>query len=103
MCSWTKATIHIDHVPARALEPLRLGARGEARALDRHDRAAVPDRDPELARGLDQQLPEVRAVRVGRRDVRRLRTVVEAVRAAGGAVDELVADDELAEPELCLQ
>ena len=46
---------------------------------------------------------QVGAVRVGGRDVRRLRPVVEGVRAARGAVDELVADDERAQLELGLQ
>src|SRR5207248_1141730 len=43
---------HVDHVPAGLLEPARLGAGREARALDDHNRAAVADRDAELAGGL---------------------------------------------------
>src|SRR5262249_45304377 len=56
--------------------------------------------DPELAGGLDEDAPQVGAVRVGGRDVGRLRALVEGVGAAGRAVDELVADDERAELEL---
>ena len=85
------------------LEPRRLGAGREARALDDDHGAAVPRRDPELARGLDEQRPQLGAVRVGRGDVGRLRPVVERVRPAARAVDELVADDELAELELGLR
>ncbi len=43
------------------------------------------------------------AVRVGGRDVRRLGPVVEGVRPPARPVDELVADDELAELELGLE
>src|ERR1041385_4004684 len=94
---------HVDHVPTCILEPLRLGAGREARPLDRHDGAAVANRDTELARGLDEQPAEVGAIRVGRRDVSRLGAVVKRVRPSGRAVDELVADDELAQPQLRLQ
>ena len=52
---------------------------------------------------LDEQAAQLRAVGVGRGDVRRLRAVVERVRAAARAVDELVADDELAQLELGLE
>src|SRR6266550_5642699 len=94
---------HVDHVPAGVLEPARLGAGREARALDRDHRAAVADRDRELAGRVDQKAPQVRAVGVGGRDVRRLGPVVERVRPAGRAVDELVADDELAELQVGLE
>ena len=82
------------------LEPARLRARREARPLDDDDRAAVDDRDAELARGRDEHAAQVGAERVGGGDVGRLRAVVERVRATRGAVDELVADDEAAELEV---
>ena len=47
--------------------------------------------------------PQVGAERIGGRDVRRLRALVERVLAPVRAVDELVADDELAELEVGLQ
>ena len=74
---------HVDHVPARRPGTSCDSARVEKRGpwID-DDRAAVAHRDAELARRLDEEPAQVGAVRVGRRDVRRLRPVVERVRAA---------------------
>src|ERR671936_2381647 len=91
---------HVDDVPACSLEPFRLGPCGKARSLDDDDRAAVAGVDPELVRGLDEEVPQVWAIRVGRGNVGRLGPVVERVRPAIRPFDELVADDELAEREI---
>ena len=90
-------------VPAHLLEPARLGPGREARPLDDDDGAAVADGDVELAGRVDEQPPQVGAVRVGRGHVRHGIALVERVRPARRPVDELVADDELAEPEIGLQ
>src|ERR671914_2554182 len=94
---------HVDHVPAHLLEPLRLRARREARALDDDDGAAAPSLDPELAGGLDQEPSQIRAVGIGGGDMGRLRPVVERVLAAARSVYKLVADHELAPLELRLE
>jgi hypothetical protein len=83
-----------------ASQPIAWYPRREPRPLDDDDRAAVADGDAELAGRLDEDPPQVGAVRVGGGDVRRLRPVVERVRAAARPVDELVADDELPEREV---
>src|SRR5918994_3166628 len=55
---------HIYHVPAHLLEPLRLRARRETRALDDDDGTLVASLDSELAGGLDQEPSQFRTVRV---------------------------------------
>ena len=52
------------------LEPARLGPGREARPLDHDDGASVADGDAELAGRLDEQPPQVGAVRVGGGHVR---------------------------------
>src|SRR5207302_2592492 len=87
---------HVDHVPAHLRVPVRLRARGEPGAFDHDDRSGLVDGDVLRARGLDRDGTHLGAVRVGERDVGRVGAVVEGRGAAGGAVDELVADDEVA-------
>ena len=53
-----------------------------------------------LARRFHEVPSQLGAVGVGSRDVRRLRPVIEAVLPSARAVDELVGDDELAEPDV---
>src|ERR1700733_9953574 len=83
---------HVDDLPAQRAEPLRLRARGEARALDDDDRALVVRVDVQPAQRVDRDRPQLRAVRIGERDVRRHGAVVERVLAPARAVDDLVGD-----------
>src|SRR3954469_1048465 len=55
---------HVDDFPAGAAEPLALRARGEARPLHHHHRAALVVRQAKLAARLDGDLAHLRAVRV---------------------------------------
>lgn len=81
---------HADDGPPLLGVPVRLGARGEPRALDDDHRAAVhrcvtvqPDHE---------MTTQTRAVRVGEGDVVGA-LVVERLDACGGAVDQLVRHD----------
>ena len=84
-------------------EPRRLGARGEPRALDHHDRAAFVHGMPSSRPRATMTPAHHVAVRVGEGDVRRDRPVVERVRAVARAVDELIADHEVAGLHVRLQ
>src|ERR1035437_3000598 len=84
---------HVDDFPTQRAEPLRLGARREARALDDDDRALVVGVDVESAQRVDRDRAHLRTVGIGERNVRRHRAVVEGVLASRGTVDDLVGDD----------
>src|SRR5450759_4168470 len=94
---------HVDDLPALGGEPARLRARGETRPLDDDYRSRGVRRYPQLGGLLDRVLPHHRTVRVRRGDVHRGGAVVERVLAAPRAVDELVADDEVAGDHVGLQ
>ena len=75
------------------LEPLRFAAGRKPRPLDYDDRSAVERFDFERLGRFDRNRPQRRAVRVGKADVRRDRSVVERVFPPARAVDQLVGDD----------
>src|SRR5437879_13839740 len=56
-----------------------------------------------LAGGVDGDLAQGRTKRIGHADVRHDRTIVECVLSPGGTVDVLVADHQVARPDLRLQ
>ena len=64
---------------------------------------AVANGDAELARRLDEQAAQVGTVGIRRGDVGCLGPVVERILPRPRPVDELIADDELAELEVGLQ
>ena len=64
--------------------------------LDDDDRAPLVDLDAVVADGVDGEPAQDRVVGLGRREVGHDRAVVERVGPAAGAVDELVAHDEVA-------
>src|SRR5206468_9918640 len=89
--------------PAHCRKPAAFGAGAKSRALDDDDRAPLVRVDPGGASGLNRERTELRAVRVGRADVHREGTVVEGVGSTRRAIDELVADDEIARSDAGLQ
>ena len=87
---------HPDDVPALRREEPRLRPRREAWTLDHDHGSPIVHRQSERARPLDGHLAKRGAVRVGERDVRGHRPVVERAGSSLRPIDELIADHELA-------
>src|SRR5579872_2513831 len=86
---------HVDDFPAVAREPLRFGARREARPLNDDDRPVVVRRNADLLELVDRDRTQLRTIRICKRDVRCNRAVVKRILAARRAIDDLIAYDHL--------
>ena len=86
---------HADHVPTRLREPPALRLRGEARALNDHDRSLRVDGYGLRPNHFRRDLPQVRTIRIRRADMHHFRPAIEGILAPACAIHALIAHDEM--------
>src|SRR4029077_19961158 len=94
---------HADDVPAHPTEPAALRSSRKARPLHHDHRSRGLKAQRALLRDASGQLAQLRTIWVGGADMHDIRSRIIGVRSTSGAIEELVADDQVSRMQVRLQ